>query len=178
MTEESRRPAVTTPSSRVNFVRQQGFRDADAPECELRYPALMFQPRRIGVLVLAGLFLQDAWYFAGLGVVVLWSALVPRRNPFEALYDALFVRRGGRPPVPPAPGPRRFAQGLAGILMLGIAAALRYGALRVAWGVEAFLVLAVVALVFGRFCLGSFVFHHLRGDGAFARRTAPWASDG
>jgi hypothetical protein len=35
--------------------------------------------------------------------------------------------------------------------------------------------LALGALVFGGFCLGSFFFHLLSGRLAFARRTLPWA---
>lgn len=43
-------------------------------------------------------------------------------------------------------------------------------------GVEAFLVIAPGSLIFGKFCLGAYLYHHLRGDGAFARRTVPWAT--
>lgn len=163
-------------TSRINFVRQQGFRDAAAPACSRRYPALMFQPRVVGVLVLLGILLQQWAYWAALGAVLLWSALLPRLNPFEALYNAALAGRGGRSWLPPAPGPRRFAQGLAGSLMLVVAGALLAGFNVLAWSVESFLVLAVGALVFGDFCLGSFIFLHLRGEGRFARRTAPWAS--
>lgn len=164
-------------SKQVNFVRQQGFREADASTCALRYPALMFQPRVVGVLLVVGIVLQEAWLFFALGAVLLWGALLPHWNLFDTLHDATLAGHGGRPEATPvAPGPRRFAQGLAGTLMLAVGLALLGGLHRLAWGVEAFLALAVGALVFGRFCLGSFLFHHLRGDGAFARRTAPWAS--
>jgi hypothetical protein len=40
---------------------------------------------------------------------------------------------------------------------------------------QGLLIAAVGALVLGRFCLGSFVFHLLRGHAALARRTLPWA---
>jgi hypothetical protein len=33
---------------------------------------------------------------------------------------------------------------------------------------------AIGLVIVGRFCLGSFVFHLLRGNGEFARRTLPW----
>jgi hypothetical protein len=46
-----------------------------------------------------------------------------------------------------------------------------------AWALEGLLLLAVAALVFGRFCLGSFVYHVVRGHAAFAVRTLPWARD-
>jgi hypothetical protein len=44
--------------AQVNFVKQQGFEGASARTCAYQYPALMFQPRVIGVLVLAGVLLQ------------------------------------------------------------------------------------------------------------------------
>lgn len=161
--------------ARVNFVRQQGFRDASPHACEFRYPALMLQPRLVGILLLVGIFLQEAWFFYALGAVLVGSALAPRLNPFDAVYNAFASRREDWPTLPPAPGPRRFAQGLAGTLMLGIGAAQTAGLPWVVAGVEVFLLAAVGALVFGRFCLGSYLFHHLTGQGSFARRTAPWA---
>lgn len=39
---------------------------------------------------------------------------------------------------------------------------------------EALMLGALAALVFGRFCLGSFIFHLVRGQGEFARSTLPW----
>jgi hypothetical protein len=59
----------------VNFIRQQGFKDASARTCDVQYPALMFQPRVIGVLVLAGVLLQASTLFLTLSVVLWWSAL-------------------------------------------------------------------------------------------------------
>lgn len=162
-------------SSRVNFVLQQGVRDASPSGCDLRYPALMFQPRVIGVLFLVAVVLQSWWLFGLLGVVLAWCAVLPRLNPFDAIHDRLFAGRDGRPRLEPAPSPRRFAQGLAGTLMLGVAAALLTGRSAWAWGMVGFLAVAIGALVFGRFCLGSFLYHVLVGDGAFARRTLPWA---
>jgi hypothetical protein len=35
-------------STELNFVRQQGFRDASPAACDYQYPALMWQPRAIG----------------------------------------------------------------------------------------------------------------------------------
>ena len=58
-----------------NFIRQQGFKDTSARTCDVQYPALMFQPRVIGVLVLAGVLLQASTLFLTLSVVLWWSAL-------------------------------------------------------------------------------------------------------
>jgi len=45
---------------------------------------------------------------------LLWlNVLVPAANPFENFYNRFVAPRRGRPPLTPAPGPRRFAQGMA-----------------------------------------------------------------
>ena len=51
--------------------------------------------------------------------------------------------------------------------------------LRVAWVTTMLQLLApgvaLGALVFGRFCLGSYLYHLLRGETSFANRTLPWS---
>ena len=135
----------------------------------------MFQPRVIGALVVACVLLQSATLFLSLSAVLWWSAFVPTLNPFEKLYNLLIASPKGLPPVAPAPPPRRFSQGMAATFMLTIGALLAAGWTTLAWIVEALLVVALGALIFGRFCLGSFIFHVLNGKLAFARRTLPWA---
>jgi hypothetical protein len=44
--------------------------------------------------------------------------------------------------------------------------------------VEGIFLAAVLALILGGFCLGSFVFHLLSGKGSFACQTLPWATRG
>ncbi len=100
---------------------------------------------------------------------------MPRWNPFEALYNATLGRRPGTVRLSPAPAPRRFAQGMAGSLALAIAGSLWLGWSLAAYVLEGVLLAALIALGFGGFCLGSFVFHTLSGRAAFARRTVPWA---
>jgi hypothetical protein len=159
----------------VNFVRQQGFRDTSARTCDQQYPGLMFQPRAIGVISLAGVLLQAPWLFLGLSTVLWWNVAVPALNPFDRLYDALVGARTGLPPLPPAPTPRRFAQGVAATftLIIGVSLIARWSVL--AWLFESFLLLALGALIFGRFCLGSYLYHLATGQGDFARRTLPWS---
>jgi len=159
----------------LNFVKQQGFEDASARTCDVRYPALMFQPRVIGVIVLAGLYLQSPWLFLGLSAVLWWNVALPALNPFDRLYDALVGARKGLPPLPPAPAPRRFAQSMAATFTLAIGLSLLAASKTLAWVFEAFLVVALSALIFGNFCLGSYVFHLLTGHGEFANRTLPWS---
>ncbi len=159
----------------VNFVRQQGFRDADASACSVQYSALMFQPRLLGVLVLIGLITQAWPLFLILSAVLWWNVILPAWNPFDLFYNHFVAAPAGRSRLTPAPAPRRFAQGMAGTFMLATGVFLLLGWQIPAFVMEALLVVALGALIFGKFCLGSYIFHVLRGDSAFARRTLPWA---
>jgi Domain of unknown function (DUF4395) len=162
-------------SGEVNFVRLQGLREASAESCGYQFPALMLQPRIIGVLVLLGVLFQNWVYFLALAIVLWWNVILPRLNPFDALYYRVVAKRRGVPRLGPAPGPRRFAQGMAGTFMAAIAACLYAGSRGVAWGLEAFLLAALGALIFARFCLGSYIFHLVTRQAAFANRTLPWS---
>ena len=167
--------------AQFNFVRQQGFRDAAPGACGFQYGALMWQPRVIGVLVAAGLGLQFAGFasiaarlFLALSAVLWWNALVPKLNVFDALYNAFVASPPARPRLTLAPAPRRFSQGMAASFMLGIGVSLAGGWMTAAYMFEAFLVTAVVALIAGKFCLGSYIFHVITGQTRFANRTLPW----
>jgi len=161
----------------VNFIRQQGFKDASGAACDFEYPALMFQPRVIGVLVLAAVLLQAPKLFLTLSAVLWWNALIPRLNPFDWLYNSLVAARKGLPRLTAARGPRRFSQGMAATFMLLIGASLLAGWHTLALVLEALLLGALGALIFGAFCLGAYLFHRLTGNGEFARRTLPWGRD-
>jgi len=159
-----------------NFILQQGFPEPAAASCPLQYSALHFQPRLVGLVVLVAVLLKSPAIFMALAGVLWWSALFPRWSPFDALYNRIVGVRTGRMALSPAPAPRRFAQGMGGTFALGIGASLLLGWHVTAIVLEVILVLAVGALVFGGFCLGSFVFHLLLGRLGFAKRTLPWAS--
>ena len=173
----STRPPMGNERLRLNFVRQQGFRDATSGSCGLQYPALMWQPRVIGVLVVIGLVLQSWRYFLVMSAILWWNVFLPHLNLFEAAYNLLVAKPKGLPRAPRAPAPRRFAQATAGTFMLVIAVSLARGWNALAVGVEVALVFALAALIFGRFCLGSYLFHVLTGNGGFANRTLPWSRD-
>jgi hypothetical protein len=128
----------------------------------------------IGLAVIVGIALQSPAVFLGLWAVLWWNALLPRLNPFDALYNHTLGTRPGAIRLGPAPAPRRFAQGMAGTFALAIGAMLRLEWFIAAYVLEGFLSVAIVALVFGRFCLGSFIYHLLRGDIEFAMKTLPW----
>lgn len=162
------------PDSVGNFILQQGL-DATADESsKVRYSALMFQPRAVGAIVLLAVILQSPAIFLALSGILWWSALLPRWNPFDALYNRTLGSRPGAVRLSPAPPPRRFAQGMAGSFALAIGVLLIFGMGAAAFVVQALLIAAIAALVFGKFCLGSFTYHLLSGRSEFAVCTLPW----
>ena len=157
------------------FVRQQGVDDAPAASWAYQYSALMFQPRLLAAVVLLAILLQSAAMFLVLAGVLWWNALVAPRNPFDALYNRVIARPRNLPSLTPAPAPRRFAQGMAGTILGGAGLALLAGWPRLAWILEGLVAAALGALDLGRFCLGSYLYHLLRGKARFANRTLPWS---
>jgi hypothetical protein len=133
----------------------------------------MFQPRVIGVLVVIGLLTQYAPLFLALGAILVWNVVLPAWNPFDAVYNRFLASADTR--LETARPPRRFSQGMAATFMLVIGISLLQGWTVVAWVAEAFLVVALIGLNFGKLCLGSYIFYLLRGQAAFANRTLPWA---
>jgi hypothetical protein len=166
-------------SSISRFLRQQGFAEEPPEACVTHFTGLLLQPRLVFPAVLAAIAAQllsvplSAGLHLAVSLLLWWNALVPSRNPFELAYNRWL--RGGRAPLVPAPGPRRFAQGMAAAFNLGAGLALLLGARPLAWLLQALLVLAFSALLFGRFCLGAYLFHLLRGRRTFANATLPWA---
>ena len=128
----------------------------------------------IGILVLVGVVLQAGPYFLALSALLWWNAILPEFNPFDALYNNLVAEPKGSPRLTSAPAPRRFAQGMAGTFMLAIGLSLLFGWSAVAWTLQALLLIALGALIFGRFCLGSYLFLIFTGQGSFANKTLPW----
>ena len=159
----------------TNFVKQQGFSDLAEDASERQFRALNFQPLVIGPTVLVAIFLQSAPIFLGLSAVLWWAALLPQWNLFNAIHNQFFAAPRGLPRLGPAPAPRRFAMGMAASFMLGAGASILAGWTVAAIVLQAFVVVALTALLFGKFCLGSYVFLLLRGEVAFANRTLPWA---
>ena len=146
--------------SHVRFIRQQGFPGETFPESF--YTALMLQPRIVGSLAAVGVLFQSTWLFLTLAAVLWWSALVPTRNPFDAIYNHVVAYRRGLPPLGAAPEPRRFAAGEGGTLALAIGAALAAGATMTAWVLEGVFFAGVIAVAFLDFCPGAYTYHLLR----------------
>jgi Domain of unknown function (DUF4395) len=158
-----------------NFMKQQGFSEEPDALCDMHFGGLYFQPRIVGLLVLVAIVFRSPMFFLALSAVLWWNVLFPQWNPFEVFYDRVIAAPRGRSTLPPAPPPRRFAQGMAAVFMMFVAVALLAGWVVTARVFEAFLVMAFAALLFGKFCLGAYVYHLLRGQVALANATLPWA---
>lgn len=158
-----------------NFMKQQGFPEEPADACNMRFEGLYFQPRLVLPLVVVAIVFQTAPLFFFLSAVLWWNTFVPSLNPFEAVYNRFMAPRRGTGRLTPAPGPRRFAQGMAAAMLLGAGLALGAGWPVASWVLQGMLVVAFSALLFGKFCLGAYVYHLLRGRVAFANSTLPWA---
>ena len=166
--------ASKNPESARNFILQQGL---DAPaqvSCPARFSSLMFQPRVVGSVLLLAVVLQSPAIFLVLSGVLWWNVVLPRLNPFDAIYNRTLGTGPGAVRLEPAPPPRRFAQGMAGSFALGIGLLLLLRPGTAALVLQVLLFAALSALVFGRFCLGSFLYYILRGETGFAIATLPW----
>jgi hypothetical protein len=144
--------------SRVRFIRQQGF---DTLLTDDFYTALMLQPRLIGAIVALGIVVQSPLLFLVLSGVLLWSALVPSRNPFDAIYNHAVARPRRLSPLGAAPAPRRFAMGMAGTVALAIGIALLVGADVTAWVFEGLFTVALIQVIFGDVCGAANLYHLL-----------------
>ena len=160
--------------AKMHFVEQQGFGRLEGIECERQFAALMFQPRIVAVVVAVGLLTQSAGLFLVLSALLWWNALLPAWNSFDAVYNKLIAGPRGLPRLGPAPPPRRFAQGMAATFMLGIGLSLLGGVVALAWILEGFLAVALLALLAGSLCLGSYIHHLITGHRSFANETLPW----
>jgi hypothetical protein len=162
-------------TAKLNFVRQQGFPNVSPETCNYLYPGLMWQPRVIGILFLVGLAFQAAPFFLALGALLWWNVIFPAFNPFDALYN-LVAKPKTVPRLPPAPAPRRFAQAEAGTIIAVIGLALFGEVNLLAYILEGLALASLGALVFGRFCQGSYLFWLVTGRSDVANRTLPWSA--
>ena len=157
------------------FMAQQGFGDEEPSRRRWHFGALQFQPAFLAFFVLWGIISQSQTLFFVLAAVLVWNVVLPELNLFERLYDWVIGAPMSKPKLEPAPTPRRFAQGMAASFMALTGLSLALGWMIAAYVFEAFLVVALVALIAGRFCMGSYIFHVLRGHRDFANATCPWS---
>jgi hypothetical protein len=158
-----------------NFILQLGFEDPAREVLPLQYSALVFQPKVVLIGVVAGILFQSPAIFAALGALLWWSALFPKLNPLNALYNRTIGSRPGAFRLGSSPAPRRAAETQAGAVALTSALLIHAGFSLAAYVVEAILLAAALAVVIGSFCFGAFTYHLLRGRWRFALQTLPWA---
>jgi hypothetical protein len=156
-----------------NFMKQQGFSEEPGPVRDAHFSGLSFQPRVLGSLVVIAILLQSPILFLMLSLLLWWSVAFPKWNPFELFFNHMVAARRGEPRLSPAPPPRLFAQAMAATFMLLSGLALMAG-WTIAWILEAFLLIALAALLFGNFCFGAYIYHLLHGNSSFANSTLPW----
>jgi hypothetical protein len=162
--------------SKRNFILQQGFPEPAAATRDRQYSAILFQPRLLGLAFVVGSVLQLPPLFFALGLILWFCVVAPRFNPFNAMYNRVRAPMTGVT-LTPSPAPRRFSQFLGGVFCLAIAASLTMGFRMTAVVLEGFLIAGTVTMLAG-FCVGTFVFHLLRGHVSFAMQTLPWAAKG
>jgi len=165
----------------ANFMKQQGFAEEPPDACDMHFEGLYFQPRIVFPAVIVAILLQlwsipaSAGLHLAISAVLWWNTVLPARNPFELAYNRWVARPKGRLELVPSPGPRRMAQGMAAAFNLGAGLALVYATMPLAWVLQGMLVVGFSSLLFGRFCLGAYAYHLLKGRVAFANKTLPWA---
>ena len=167
-------PSRATQTQR-NFILQQGLGEPSADRCDRQYSSLLFQPRLLAFMFIGAALLQAPDVFFSFCAVLLWSAMVPRLNPFDALYNRVVAPSSGIT-LTIAPAPRRFSQFLGGSFALAIEVSQTSGLPLIALVLEVILLAAIAAVLLGGFCTGTFVYHVLHGRADFALRTVPWST--
>src|SRR5207237_9060043 len=160
----------------MNFMKQQGFTPEPPDRPTLRFKCLQFQPTIVGSMMLVAILTQSPAIFLLFSAVLWLNVLVPAANPFEQVYNRFVARPRGRPLLTAAPGPRRFAQGMAAVFMLAAGRTLLQGCSTASYVFQGLLALAFAALLFGKFCLGAYVYHLPKGNVALANGTSPWGA--
>ena len=158
-----------------NFMMQQGYTEEPDATCTAHFSALSFQPWVVGLLAALAILSQAAVIFLAISLVLWWNVASPEKNVFELFYNGFVAAPPGKPLLTRAPAPRLFAQGMAATFMLAIAVSLTVHWLIASIVLEGLLIPALMAMLYGRFCLGSFLYHLSRVKFAFACSTLPWS---
>jgi len=162
-------------SAVMNFMKQQGFAPEQPDRAALRFKGLLFQPTIVGSMMLVAILTQSPAIFLLFSAILWLNVVAPAANPFERFYNRFVARSRGRPLLTKAPGPRRFAQGMAATFMLAAGLSLLEGWRTASYAFQGLIAVAFAALLFGKFCLGAYVYHLLRGNVALANGTCPWS---
>jgi Domain of unknown function (DUF4395) len=168
-------PVTRRDAAKRNFILQMGFENPAPVVRSRQFSALVFQPKVVLATIVAGILFQSPGVFLALGAVLWWSAFFPNLNPISALYNRIIGGHPGAFRLGPAPTPRRAAETEAGTIALTIALLILTGITLAAYVFEAIFLAAVLAVLIGNFCTGTFLYHLVRGRWGFIRRTLPWA---
>src|SRR2546421_10835472 len=141
------REANMARSAVMNFMKQQGFTQEPPDRATLRFKGLQFQPMIVGLMMLVAILTQSPAIFLLVSALLWLNVLAPAANPFEQVYNRVVARPRGRPPLTPAPGPRRFAQGMAALFMPAGALTPLQGWKTASYTVQGLIVLALGALL-------------------------------
>src|SRR2546426_34081 len=134
-------------SAVMNFMKQQGFTQEPPDRAALRFKGLQFQPTIVGSMMLVAIVTQSAAIFLLVSALLWLNVLVPAATPFEQVYTRVIARQRGRPPLTPAPGPRRFAQGMAAGFMLAAGLTLLQGLMTASYVFQGLIAVAYAALL-------------------------------
>ncbi len=163
-------------TAKYKFIQQQGFDNDTEATAETHYNALLFQPIIVGSMMAIAILTQSATIFLIFGLILWINTLLPSLNIFEIIYNSTFRLMRNEPRLEPAPKPRRFMQGMAGTLMLGAGFTLLLGVSGLSYLFQGFIAVAFAALLFGKFCVGAFIYHYVTGNAKFANATCPWST--
>src|SRR3989454_5276057 len=131
----------------VNFMTQQGSAQEPPDRAPRGFKGLQFQPTIVGAMMLVAILTQSAAIFLLVSALLWLNVLVPAANPFEQVYNRVVARQRGRPPLTPAPGPRRFAQGMAAVFMLAAGLTLLQGWRTASYVFQGLIAVAYAALL-------------------------------
>ena len=163
-------------TAEYKFLQQQGFGTETEETSKSHFNALLFQPIIVGSVMLLAIVTQSANLFLIFSGILWTNTIFPKANPFERLYDKTIGKSHGHGPLQPAPAPHRFMQGMAATLMLVSAITILNGHLLISYITQAFIAVAFSLLLFGKFCIGAYLYHLLTGNAQFANNTCPWSS--
>jgi hypothetical protein len=162
-------------SAEYKFLQQQGFLNDNKDMAKNHYNALLFQPIIVSATMLIAIIIQSATIFLVFSGLLWTNTIFPKANPFERLYVKTIGKSRGVGDLEPAPAPRRFMQGMAASLMLIAGLAILSGFTIMSYIAQGLILIAFSLLLFGKFCVGAYVYHLLHGNAQFANGTCPWS---
>ncbi|MGB7212324.1 MAG: DUF4395 family protein [Gemmatimonadales bacterium] len=152
---------MLTPEVIRSRLISQGFSCDTDPRIMVNARWLRFTPTLSTICIIIGTALRSPtvlWSFAFIAVVGAagW-------HPFDALFNAIVRRWVHAPRLGPNPAPRRFAMAVAAIWSAAAGWLMSAGLLRAGVVAGGVLSLAAAIVATTHFCLGSWLYHMLRG---------------